>query len=299
MDERLPNLIIAGVSKGGTTALAGYLGQHHDVCLARSQEVFYALARNATASELQPHLHGFRLCRAERYLCEHGATYYFGGPTVIGAIQRWQPQARIVMTIRDPVERLWSAYNYTRGSFRLPREMSFEDYVTESERQHGAGIDTFPDPVWREMAIGFYDQTIVPWLDTFGDRIRILFFEQWTRSPASALMDLCRWLEIDADPVTRFDYSTRNRTVLHRNRAVKDVAYALNRRVTYLLTRTPRLKERLRRTYYSINSDRVSDPMRPETRRRVLEIYRSSNARLARALGARGYEDVPPWLHAQ
>ena len=165
MDGRLPNLIIAGVSKGGSTALAGYLGQHPGICLARNQEIFYAIAHGASDEELLPYLRGFRHWGAERYLCEHGATYYFGGREVIDTIKNSRPDARILITARDPVERLWSAYNFKKSKFRLSREFSFDDFLSESERLREAGLDTVPDHVWRELAIGFYDQTIVPWLD--------------------------------------------------------------------------------------------------------------------------------------
>src|SRR3712207_9448996 len=38
---RLPNLIIAGVGKGGTTSLFRYLGQHPQVCASRVKELRY------------------------------------------------------------------------------------------------------------------------------------------------------------------------------------------------------------------------------------------------------------------
>ena len=296
MDERFPNLIVAGVSKGGTTTLAGYLGRHQDVCLARSQEVFYALAAGASGEGLRPYRDGYDSCRGQRYLCEHGATYYFGGEYVVDAIKRWQPEARILMTVRDPVDRLWSAYNYIKGAFRLPRETSFEDYISEAERRRDAGLDTLPDPVWRELAIGHYDQTVVPWIDAFGTHLRVVFFERWTKDPVSALRELWDWLGIPVGAEGGMDLSKRNRTVLHRNRVVKEAAYALNRRVTYVLTRTPRLKDALRRAYYAINADPVADRMRPETRESVRAIYAPSNAHLARALRLHGYEWFPDWL---
>ena len=272
MEERLPNLIIAGVSKGGSTALAGYLCQHPDICQARSQEVFYALARGASEEELLPYFRGFRHWRAERYLCEHGATYYFGGQDVINAIQSRKPEARILITARDPVERLWSSFNYKKSKFRLTRDLSFEEFLAESERRRKAGAETIPDHVWRELAIGFYDHTIVPWLDAFGDRIRVVFFEQWTRDPVLVLTQLCRWLDVSAEPVRDFNYSVRNRTVLHRNRAMKEASYELNRRFHRLLIRSPRLKERLRRVNCAVNADQVVERMQYETRDRVWEI---------------------------
>lgn len=296
MPATLPNLIIAGVSKGGSTALAGYLAQHPDICLARSQEVFYALAGGASDTMLRPYLRGFRHRRDERYLCEHGATYFFGGGEIIGSIQRWQPDARILMTVRDPADRLWSAYNYKKSKFRLARDASFDGFLSESERRLERGIDTVPDPVWRELSIGFYDRTVIPWLDAFDDRIRIVFFERWIKDPAAALRELCRWLGIGESPVEGFDYSTRNRTVLHRNPLVKDVAYAVNRRTAHALERTPRLKERFRRLYYTINGERVTEEMQPEARARLREIYRESNAGLGRALRERGYQELPAWI---
>jgi hypothetical protein len=296
VEKRLPNLIIAGVSKGGSTALAGYLCQHPDICEARSQEVFYALAGGALEDELLLYLRGFRHWRAERYLCEHSATYFFGGQKIIKAIQTTRPDARIVISVRDPVERLWSAFNYKKSKFRLERHMSFEEFLSESESRLKGDPDIISDHVWRDFAAGFYDETIVPWLDAFGDRIRVVFFEQWTRNPATVLGELCYWLEVAPDPVRDFDYSVSNRTVLHRIRAMKKASYELNRRLQPVLTKAPRLKERLRRAYYAVNADNVSEQMQPETRALLCETYRASNAALARALRMRGYEDLPAWL---
>jgi hypothetical protein len=63
-----------------------------------------------------------------------------------------------------------------------------------------------------------------------------------------------------------------------------------------LLGSRRRLKEPLRRLYHRVNRRRAGASMRPDTRRRLEELFAPGNAALARRLRELGYEDLPAWL---
>ncbi len=142
MTARLPNLLIAGVPRGGTSSLFAYLGQHPDVCAATTKEVrfFTPLMDPAGAlPSMESYGRYFAHCEGQRYALEATPSYCYGGSRVLSAINETLPDPRIIITLRDPVERLISAYRFQRARDNIPTIRSFEEYVAACQEEHRAG----------------------------------------------------------------------------------------------------------------------------------------------------------------
>lgn len=57
--------------------------------------------------------------------------------TIRGAVD----DARILVTLREPVGRLWSYYRFFVSRLALPETFTFEDYVRECERLRATRAD--------------------------------------------------------------------------------------------------------------------------------------------------------------
>jgi Sulfotransferase domain len=298
MTPRLPNLIIAGLGKAGTTSLFWYLSQHPDICTSQVKEIrfFSAASEGGALPPIEEYAAYFKHCGDRRFVMEASPQYFHGGPPVIEAIRRSLDRPRVVLSLRDPIDRLWSQYRFAKTRMGpLPGSMTFDQYVDRSlqVRREGRPLTPANQPYWH-LSGGFYVEHISAWLDAFGDDLRVVFFEQLTVDPATVVVELCRWLEIDGSPASRFTYSVENKTEQFRSRLLQRAALALNSE--RLLGSRRRLKAPLRRLYYGVNRKPPREHMSDEARRILQREFGPANDELSETLRNRGYTDLPDWL---
>lgn len=300
---RLPNLLVVGVPKAGTGSLYAYLSQHPDICPADEKEVGYFNHFNprrhtGPVPPLEDYLRHFSHWGAERYAFEATPTYSYGGRPVIDAIRSTLDRPRIILTLRNPVDRLWSAYTFQRELGNLTDFESFEDYLAACRRRRRDGTDLVPRDHLHGLYIGYYGDYVPLWLDTFGEDIRVIFTEQLTSDPVGVVGGVFEWLGIDRDVADSLDLAPRNRTNHPRSVKAARVAYSV-KRLTERHGRLPTaVREPLRKVYQRANTGQAPKSMRPEVRHEVETLYRESNEQTAAALRDHGYQDLPGWLTA-
>lgn len=295
----VPNLIVAGVEKAGTTSLFSYLGQHPDVCGSTEKELnhFAPVAEpGGSPPSLDRYAEFFGHCRDERYLLEASPSYwYLGAPVVAVLAQTLKP--RIILSFREPVARMWSAFTYLKSMGRLDRRESLDDYIARCQRVHQHGWDTGETHRHTPLSVGRYGDYVGPWLEAFDDHdLRIVFAEHLFADPGASVGRLCEWLDLDPTPVATFDYETRNETIHPRSRMLARVADSARRANLPALQRRTGLRRAVRRAYAAMNTGQPADVLGEGARRWLEEYYRPSNAALAERLRQRGYTELPSWL---
>jgi hypothetical protein len=110
LDSMLPNLLIIGAQKCGTTSLHAYLGLHPDVDMAAAKELDFFIAERAWRNGPEWYAARFRDGAAVR---GETSPNYTGWPVWEGVPERAAslvPRARLVYLVRDPIERIESHY---------------------------------------------------------------------------------------------------------------------------------------------------------------------------------------------
>jgi hypothetical protein len=293
--------VIAGVGKAGTTSLFWYLSQHPEICASDVKEIRYFTPLSEGDGVLAPieeYARHFARCGPERHRLEASPQYFHGGAAVASAMGATLPEVRVIVLLRDPVERLWSTFRFMRSRLAdLPPDMTFDGYVDACRAVRDRREAYTPDNrLYWTIQGGFYDEYLDPWLETFGDRFRIVFFERMTADPAATVRELSRWLGIDASGADTITYSVENRTVPVRSAALQRLALFVNSE--RLLGGHRRLKEPLRRAYYAIQRRPEPEGMSPQARRSLEELFAPGNLALARRLRVLGYDDLPAWVTA-
>jgi hypothetical protein len=116
------NFLIAGVQKGGTTALFDYLGDYPDIALSREKELhfFDDEARDWDA----PNYAGYhaRFDDPDGRPCGEATPIYSYWPKSLERIAAYNPAMRLILVLRDPVARAWSHWRmeYARGAETHP-----------------------------------------------------------------------------------------------------------------------------------------------------------------------------------
>jgi hypothetical protein len=293
------NTIIAGVNKAGTTSLFVSLQAHPQVAVSAVKETRYFLpARYGRALE-PPSVYADYFANAGDRPVRLEATpaYFYGGkPLVAEIVKLLGGETRIIVVLREPVERLLSFFTFQKTRLRIPEDMTLEDYLGVADSMTDADFADPDNEKWFGFRGGCYADFLPPWVDAFGPNLRIVFFDDLMGDPRSTLRGAGSWLGIDADRFDFDDLSSENRTTAFKSRGFQRVALTINDRLERFLRRHPDLKRRLRSTYYRLNGRQASEHVVDTVQARVEERYREPNARLLAQLRDMGVSDLPGWL---
>ena len=249
---RLPNTFVVGAAKAGTTSIWHYLRQHPDVFVSPVKEPhFYSRGGMPGASGIKdPDAYSalFAEARDELVVAEASPSYLWD-PETPHRVLAASPEARIIVSLREPVGRAHSHY-LTHLRSGLERRTFLDAARAELEAE--PRIDAVPPPY---VARGRYPEQLARWLDAFGDRVLVVFFEEFTHDARAVMRDTFAFLGVDADVSDRLDVSVHN-------------AYKPSRGRRRLLRRQKRAKPPLDREARQILEE-VYRPLDPELERLV------------------------------
>ncbi len=288
---RLPNLVIAGVTKAGTTSLFHYLGQHPDICTSDTKELRYfsPLQYGEPLPPLESYSAHFRHCQQQEYAVEGTPGYFYGGAPLARGLHAALPDARVLLILRSPDDRCWSFFRFVKSKVRIPKSMTFAEYLDRCEELQRSGTDmekTNGD--FSGLVKGCYARWLDAWTDEFGEGLRILLFDDVVTDPAKCLRQIFNWLELDDTVVDSMDFGADNTTVEYRRQGLQRMAVSFNRHAQRYFERHRRLKDRLRAGYYMVNRAPASETLGPAEKDRMQRFYAPHNAELAKQLSARG-----------
>jgi len=153
-EGRLPNLIVVGAQKCGTTSLHYYLGLHPEIFMAKEKELNYFVEEFNWGKGIDRYRSHFR--ESARILGESSPAYT-NFPVYQGVPERMHatiPEAKLIYILRDPIERILSHYmhSWASGTENRPLTEALEDvesspYVSRSMyyRQLEQYLPYFPD----------------------------------------------------------------------------------------------------------------------------------------------------------
>jgi hypothetical protein len=291
---RLPNLIVVGVSRAGTTSLFNYLSQHPDVGTSEVKELRYftAVRHGHPLDPIESYAAHFKGC-TQRYAMEATPGYFYGGRAVAAVIRDTCPSVRALVSLRNPVDRCWSWFRFVKSRDRLPQDMQFSSYLDRCEElRHEGSDDTIERQPYWGLSGGCYADWLEGWVRELGERFRVSFFEDMEAEPAKAVQEHCDWLGIGGDVADAFELSGTNKSQLYKNRLLQRGAVVLNRHGERFFRRHPAVKRTLRSGYYAINAASTSPQMSRAERERLDAFYAPHNARLVGIL-ARLHVSVP------
>lgn len=118
----LVSFLIAGVQKGGTSALFDYLSDYEDVALSRVKELHFF--DDETRDWARPDYDAYhaQFDPPGARPCGEATPIYLYWPNALERIFAYNPAMRLVVTLRDPVQRAWSHWRmeYARGAELQP-----------------------------------------------------------------------------------------------------------------------------------------------------------------------------------
>lgn len=304
----MPNFLVIGAAKSGTTALYKYLGQHPEIYMSPYKEPHFfafegekldfrgprdrAMMSYMTVNERDRYEALFDGVTDEKAVGEASPMYIYV-PGTAERIKHYVPDMKMIAVLRNPVDRAYSNYLHMVRDDREPLSSFVDALKAEPER-----IEDNWYASWHYKQMGFYHAQLRRYLELFDrDRIQIHLYEDLNRDAVGVLQEIFRFLDVDDSFVP--DVSVRyNESGVHKSNLLR----ALH---TYLLKPDPlktalkpliplKLRRRLVGRLVGNIRDRnlVKPPFPPEVRAELVEDYREDILKLQNLTG----RDLSAWL---
>lgn len=196
-----PNFFIVGTPKAGTTSLYHYLDEHPDVFVSpiketnffsyeeiKSQGLFYNEEHICTLSAYEDQ---FANAGKAKAIGEASVSYLFY-PSVPAKIKYYNPDAKIIAILRNPIDRGYSHYLMDRRLGFV--SMSYEDII--AKRGDHKKIDLFYQ---QYVGLGCYYEQLKRYIDCFGKgAVKIFLQEDLIADMDGVMVSIYEFLEVDA-----------------------------------------------------------------------------------------------------
>lgn len=302
----LPNLIIAGVVKGGTTSLYTCLSQHPEICCSTVKETCYFLTYrygkldNRYLNTIDPYKQFqsyFKHCHNQKYRMEATPGYFEGGKKVAQEIKKQLgEQVKIIIILRKPTERLISFFKYKKSMLAINKHLSLEQYIEQCQQlAFEERLKPENDTYWA-IDGGFYANYLHDWFDVFGSNIKILFFDDLKNNHLLLLKDLCDWLNIETNCFDLNSLAVENKSRNYKNQYLQKIALFVNLKAEKFWRSHSQIKRILRGIYFYFNGSIFEDKISDNTLNFLENLYLPYNKKLAKQLLNQGYTKLPSWL---
>lgn len=266
----LPNFLIIGSQKAGTTSLYHILKQHPQIYMPETKELNFFFKEDAYARGVDAYTAHFadaadQLARGEAspgYICH---------PEAPARIHELLPDVKLILTVRNPIKRAISQYWDNRRHLNEPLTFAqaLDAYLSDDYQPGKIGY----------FSRGVYMRYIRRYLAYFPrEHLLVLPFEEMISSPEDFYRRIFAFLGVDEDFISEdFDEA------FNPTRVWKNPFYQI-------LIRKPRYQKKipakLRRLFYWGKTIRFSAPLIDDaSHQKLVEFYRPWNDELRQFLG--------------
>jgi Sulfotransferase domain len=294
----MPDFLIIGAAKSGTTALYHYLKQHPEIYMSPTKETeFFAFEgetlnfcgpgdmprRSITC--LEDYQAQFQGVSTEKAIGEASPLYLYSAKAS-ERICHYVPHAKLIAILRDPIER---AYSQFLMFVRDGRETTL-DFAT-ALREEDSRIQNNWAWGWHYTQVGFYYPQLKRYFDTFNsEQIKVYLYEDLNRNSIAVLQEIFGFLGVDEMFLP--DISVKhNISGMPKNKLLHDFFAKPN---PVRLALRPLLPAELRKQMrVNVNNQNLSKPqLSPEIREQLIPVFREDILQLQDLI----QRDLSAWL---
>ena len=181
----LPNFLIIGAAKAGTTSLHHYLRQHPEVFMSPREPRYFARdgadADSPVVRTREAYEHLFDGATAKRAIGE-ASPQYLHHPSAPDEIAADLPDVRLIVSLRNPVDRAYSSY--------LGRLIAGGERRSANDALRPGSYD---------FDRSLYSAPLYRYFERFDrKRIKVILFDDLIRDARAVVRELFEFLEIDS-----------------------------------------------------------------------------------------------------
>lgn len=207
----MPNFFIIGAAKSGTTTLYHYLKQHPQIYMTPVKETnFFAFeeekldftgvkVNESTKSyqkeiitDIYSYRQQFENVNQEIAIGESCPSYLYI-PKAAENIKRYTPQAKVIVILRDPIERAYSNFLHN-----IRERSEYYDNFSQAIEAESWRIKNGWWWGFHYVQISLYYEQVKRYFDLFGkSQVEVYLFHQLKNKPQLLLCDICQFLAIE------------------------------------------------------------------------------------------------------
>jgi len=218
-----PNFFIAGAPRSGTTSLYEYLKIIPGIYMSPIKEPNYFCKMTTPDDHVskpvrkkEEYLGLFSEVKDETIMGE-ASVWYLSDPEAPKLIHSIVPHSRILISLRDPIERTYAAYlaRFRKGILKG----SFHDELPKAI-EHWDSHDQNQIPLRHSL----YAADVKRYLDIFGSKqVKIIIFEEFIKNIKNAMEEILRFLVITQD-ISHLEFQTAyNQSIVSRSMMLKNL----------------------------------------------------------------------------
>jgi len=249
----LPNVIIAGAPKCGTSSLYRYLSVHPDVCMSNLSETRYLIDKGRPFYNAACNFHNQGMAGYERLFshCHDSRKNavvdvtpdYLYQATPLAVLPQISPLPRIIFILRNPQLRTYSFFQFARNNVGIiAKGMSFKKFI-EMNKASAKKQAFDPFHPYNAHEHSKYIKYLNAYVEAFGlDNIHIFLFEALKRSPENFMRRMCQVLDIDPAMYKTYPFAVHNKTHHVKNQKFHQVRRKMrgkipSQRISHMLSR--------------------------------------------------------------
>ncbi|AFZ34043.1 sulfotransferase [Stanieria cyanosphaera PCC 7437] len=291
---RLPNFLIIGIQKAGTTSIYNYLQEHPQIYMSPVKETnFFEKNWESLPVEernkkgiitFDDYCQLFTDVQDEIAIGEASPNYLFHYQSSAPKIKQYLPNAKLIAILRNPVERAYSDYlmhiRDAIGSRPLSEQIKYSAHKSFIIRK------------------GFYYEPLKFYYDQFSpEQIKVFLYEDFCKQPQEIMQEMYRYLDVDdtfcpdVSKKAQVAKVPKNQTInnlLQRQNPLRTLVANSLKIIVPLETR-----QKLRDSLVNFNSvDKKQAPLSEEDRKQLIKIYQEDILKLQDLL----QKDLSMWL---
>ncbi len=266
----LPNFLIIGAQKAGTSWLAYHLEKHPEIYLPKREIHYFDKGFNYEKG-LSWYKQQFNAVTSEKAIGEKTPEYLWANgigwedhlSDVHQRLYQTLPNAKLIITLRNPVDRAVSAINHIIRSGRISPLHNVNELLIGKKQDlvKGYGI----------LEKGLYYRQLSEYINLFGrENIMILIFEEMISEPQKTIDLVCDYLKVNPYQLTENENEKVNQSKFSRTKVAIDYHF-------------PRLQGVTKRYQDLFQTGKIKP--NPLTLKALANFYNEENQKLFQLLG--------------
>ena len=198
----LPNLLIVGAAKSGTTSLHNYLNQHPDIFMSKHKEPHFLINNEIGLSRIPKGINKindysnlFLNSENYQYRGESSAMYLQFPEIAIKNIKKYlDKQVKIIIMLRNPVDRAFSGYQHVKR-YNTDEDLEFQNAIDQCEDRYIK--NTKMTPASRYINIGMYHDFVTKFTKNFVNQTHVIIYDDFIRNTDEELDKVFGFLQIE------------------------------------------------------------------------------------------------------
>ena len=197
----LPNLLIVGAAKSGTTSLHNYLKQHPEIFMSNHKEPHFLINKEIgenripkAVKKLNEYSNLFDGSDTFKYRGESSAMYLQFPNIAIKNIKKYlEKDIKIIIMLRNPIDRAFSGYQHVKR-FNVDEELTFAQALDVCEERYFK--QTSLTPATRYIHIGMYYDFVKKFMHSFSDQIHVIIYDDFIADTQNELSKVFSFLKV-------------------------------------------------------------------------------------------------------